>query len=466
MAGIHHKKNQLQQVEEQQQQHRFMVENGSSSSPFFPINPTYHHFPHQQIQHIPYNQQFFQYQQHPHYYRSMLEHQQHQEIRLFEPSPEVENNQVQGVSGAGTFFPLSFKLGMEGDSISKGYSGYGEEEEEVVVVRGGQEEDALIRIGSERYCSEAQARQTSLAVSHCWQNQEDSAIKQPFWKPFSNGNNSGNEREKNKQEDDEQMYRSPEESRTVFGELEAIYADNMTNNADRNNIRRIASESVVTAEDLPTIPVLPFDDSNKAESASVGGTEVEVEVEAEAEAEEEATRPGEVRKRKKAKRSGTSTTSSMSRFFESLVKKLAKHQEELQRRFMETIERLDQERKEREEAWREQELAKLQKETAARAHERSLASSREAALVSYLEKLTASGFLTALSQFRVQDTFVCRIEYFNFLQHFFTLATSVKLRRHLIVLHRDEVPWHFSCHQATPKNKGVFYKTSESIKRG
>ncbi|PHT57907.1 hypothetical protein CQW23_00270 [Capsicum baccatum] len=414
MAGIHHKRNQLQQVEEQQQQqHRFMVENGSSSSPFFPINPTYHHFPHQQIQHIPYNQQFFQYQQHPHYYRSMLEHQQHQEIRLFEPSPEVENNQVQGVSGAGTFFPLSFKLGMEGDSISKGYSGYGEEEEEVVVVRGGQEEDALIRIGSERYCSEAQARQTSLAVSHCWQNQEDSAIKQPFWKPlnaeFSNGNNSGNEREKNKQEDDEEMYRSPEEiqhnqqenkCRTVFGELEAIYADNMTNNADRNNIHRIASESVVTAEDLPTIPVLPFDDSNKAgeaattavaatpgagidigsESASVGGTEVE--------AEEEATRPGEVRKRKKAKRSGTSTTSSMSRFFESLVKKLANHQEELQRRFMETIERLDQERKEREEAWREQELAKLQKETAARAHERSLASSREAALVSYLEKLT------------------------------------------------------------------------------
>lgn len=408
MAGIHHQRNQLPQVEEHPQ-HRFRMENASISSTFFPINPSYH-YPHQQphsllqqIQHIPFSQQFLQYQ-HPHY-RSMLDHQQHQEIR-FEPSPESKNNEGQGVLGP--FLPLSFKLGMEADSgrsISNAYSCYEEEGE----IRGGQE-DALIR-GSERYCT--QARQTSLAVSHCWQNQEDSAIKQPFWKPlnteFSNGNNNSNiEREKNKQEEDQEMYPPPEEihhhqqiiksleenkCRVLFGELEAIYADNT--NAD---IHRVASESVLTAEDLPTnhnvsLPVLAFNDSNQAsgattamattaagidigsESASVGGRE----------AEAEATR-GEVHKRKRAKESRTST--SMSRFFESLVKKLANHQEDLQKRFMETIERLDQERKEREEAWREQELAKLQKEAAARAHERSLASSREAALVSYLEKLT------------------------------------------------------------------------------
>lgn len=381
MAGIHHERNQLPQVEEQQQQ-RFMVENASTSSPFFQINPSYH-FPQQQphpllqqINHIPFTQQFFQYQ-HPHY-RSMLDQQ--------EISPE-------GVSGS--YFPLSFKLGMEAaNNISKAsYSGYGEEGE----IRGGQE-DALIR-GSERYCT--QARQTSLAVSHCWQNQEDSAIKPPFWKPltsaeFSNGNNNSNEREKEIIHHQQQpIIKSLEENKcrvVLFGELEAIYSDNT--NAD--HIHRIASESVLTADDLPTnhnvsFPVLAFNDSNQAsgattamattaagidingsESASVGGRE--------AEAEAEATR-GEVHKRKRAK-------DSMSRFFESLVKKLANHQEDLQRRFMETIERLDQERKEREEAWREQELAKLQKEAAARSHERSLASSREAALVSYLEKFT------------------------------------------------------------------------------
>ncbi|CAN4076671.1 unnamed protein product [Withania somnifera] len=336
----------------------------------------------------------------------MLDHKQHQEIR-FEPSPEGKNNEGHGVLGP--FLPLSFKLGMEADSgrsISNAYSCNEEEGE----IRGGQE-DALIR-GSERYCT--QARQTSLAVSRCWQNQEDSAIKQPFWKPLSteisNGNNNNNiEREKNTQEEDQKIYRPPKEihnhqqiiksleennkSRVVFGELEAIYADNT--NAD---IHRIASESVLTAEDLQTshnvsFPVMAFNDSNQAsgattamattaagidigsESASVGGRE----------ADAEATR-GEVHKRKRAKESRTST--SVSRFFESLVKKLANHQEDLQKRFMQTIERLDQERKEREEAWREQQLAKLQHEAAVRAHEKSLASSREATLVSYLEKLT------------------------------------------------------------------------------
>ncbi|XP_059274817.1 trihelix transcription factor DF1-like [Lycium ferocissimum] len=402
MAGIHHQRNQPPaQVEEQKQQQRFLMENASTSSPFYPINSSYH-FPHQQphpllqqIHHIPFTQQFFQYQQHPHY-RSMLDHQQHQEIRL-DPSAEVENND---------FFPLSFKLGMEGDSVSKASSGYGEEGE----IR---QEDALIR-GSEGYCT--QPRQTSLAVSHCWQNQEDSAIKQPFWKPlnteFSNGNNNSNESEKNKQEEDQEMY-PPEEiqhhqqiiknleenkCRVLFGELEAIYATNADNTNATTNIHRIASESVLTAEDLPTnhnvcIPVV-FNDSNQASGATtamattIAGSESASVGEREAELEVEATR-GEVNKRKRRKKAKEGTTStSMTRFFESLVKKLADHQEDLQRKFMEAIERLDEERKEREETWREQEWARLEKEAAARAHERTLASSREAVLVSYLEKLT------------------------------------------------------------------------------
>ncbi|MCD9644397.1 hypothetical protein HAX54_032595 [Datura stramonium] len=378
MAGIHHERNQLEQVEEQQQQ-RFMVENASTSSLFFPINPSYHlhqQQPHpllQQIHHIPFTQQFFQYQ-HPHY-RSMLDHQQHQEIIS-----------AEGVSGS--YFPLSFKLGIEDAKAS--YSGYGEEEEGGEI-RGGQE-DALIR-GSERYCT--QTRQTSLAVSHCWQNQEDSAIKQPFCKPliseeFSNGNNNSNEREKEYPPEEiihhqqQPITKSVEEENkcrvVLFGELEAIYSDN----TNAHHIHRIASESVLTADDLPTnhnvsFPVLAFNDSNQA-----SGTMATIDING---SESASVGEAKVHKRKRPKKSaGTST--SMSRFFESLVKKLANHQEDLQRRFMETIERLDQERKEREEAWREQELAKLQKEAAARAHERSLASSREAALVSYLEKLT------------------------------------------------------------------------------
>uniref|UniRef100_M1D3T6 Myb-like domain-containing protein n=2 Tax=Solanum tuberosum TaxID=4113 RepID=M1D3T6_SOLTU len=335
-----------QQSADVEEQHRLMVENNAStSSPFYTINPNYH-FPQphpllQQINNLPITQQFFQYQ-HPHYRSMSMLEQQQEEIRL-DHSQTAELVQ-------GSFFPVS-------------------------EIRGGQE-DALIR-GSERYCT--QPRQTCLAV---WQNQEDSAIiKQPFWKPLSAEFSNGNATERNKQDEDQEMYRSEEihhqqhiiksleeenKPRVLFGELEAIYGD---------DIHRIASESVLTRNHNVSFPELAVNDSNQAmaveidnnigsESASVGGREVEA-----------------VHKRKRARES-------MSRFFKSLVKKLGKQQEDLQRSFMETIERLDQERKEREQVWRERELAKLQKEEAARAHERSLASSRESALVSCLEKLT------------------------------------------------------------------------------
>ncbi|XP_016435851.1 uncharacterized protein LOC107762050 [Nicotiana tabacum] len=393
MAGIHQHRNRNQQPQveqqQQQQQHRFIMENASTSSPFFPINYS-HHYPPQQPNPLlqPFTQQFFQYQ-HLHY-RSILEQQQHQDIRL-ELNAEGENHQVQGVSVP--FFPLSFKE----DSSSKGE----------------REEDALIR-GSEGYCNEA--RQTSLAVSHCWQNQEDSAIKQPFWKPlcaeFSNGNNNNsNESEKNKQEEDQEMYpdeihqqqiiKSLEENkcRVVFGELEAIYATNAeTNTTATTNIHRMASESVLTAEDLPinnnnnvSFPVATCNDSNQTSGPTAIATTTPgaIDIGSDSASVGEATREDEVhnkRKRRRKAKEGTSIT--MARFFESLVKKLVNHQEDLQKRFMETIERLDQERKEREETWREQELAKLKKEAAVRAQERTLASNREAALVSYLEKLT------------------------------------------------------------------------------
>lgn len=138
--------------------------------------------------------------------------------------------------------------------------------------------------------------------------------------------------------------------RVVFGELEAIC------------IRGIASES---ADNLPTNHNVTFPELalNEAMVNKMDNT------------------MGKFHKRKRGK-------DEWGRFFKSLVKKLANHQEDLQRSLMETMEWLDQERKEREELWREKELEKLQNEEAARAHERRLASTREAALVSCLEKLT------------------------------------------------------------------------------
>lgn len=80
--------------------------------------------------------------------------------------------------------------------------------------------------------------------------------------------------------------------------------------------------------------------------------------------------------------------SPMAEFFEDLVKQVMDHQENLQRKFSEVMDRLNEERRAREEAWRTEELAHFEREAAARAHEKAMAKSREAMIVSYLEKIT------------------------------------------------------------------------------
>ncbi|KAH9326498.1 hypothetical protein KI387_006676 [Taxus chinensis] len=93
--------------------------------------------------------------------------------------------------------------------------------------------------------------------------------------------------------------------------------------------------------------------------------------------------PSRIKKRKRKQH-----FQSMAIFFESLVKQLMEHQEELHRKFLEAIERREQERLNREEAWRRQEMARLTRETEIRAQEQALASTREAALVAFLQKFT------------------------------------------------------------------------------
>lgn len=89
------------------------------------------------------------------------------------------------------------------------------------------------------------------------------------------------------------------------------------------------------------------------------------------------------RKRRRQRR-----LSSLAAFFERLVRQLVDHQEALHNRFLESMERREQERATREESLRLQEAAKAAREASARAQERALASAREAAIVSFLEKIT------------------------------------------------------------------------------
>jgi hypothetical protein len=85
---------------------------------------------------------------------------------------------------------------------------------------------------------------------------------------------------------------------------------------------------------------------------------------------------------------GEGSGSNMMRFFEGLMRQVTERQEEMQQRFIEAIERREQERVVREEAWRRQEVARLAREQDALERERAVAESRDAAVVSFIQSVT------------------------------------------------------------------------------
>ncbi|TQD95558.1 hypothetical protein C1H46_018851 [Malus baccata] len=75
-------------------------------------------------------------------------------------------------------------------------------------------------------------------------------------------------------------------------------------------------------------------------------------------------------------------------FFERLMKDVIQKQEDLQKRFLETIEKREQERIVREEAWRMQEMARINREREILAQERSIKAAKDAAVMSFLQKVS------------------------------------------------------------------------------
>ncbi|CAL9030644.1 unnamed protein product [Prunus brigantina] len=98
---------------------------------------------------------------------------------------------------------------------------------------------------------------------------------------------------------------------------------------------------------------------------------------------------------RKRKRGGASTSSSgsgstrkMMEFFEVLMKQVMRKQETMQQRFLEVIEKREQDRTIREEAWKRQEMARLTREHELMSQERAISASRDAAIISFLQKIT------------------------------------------------------------------------------
>jgi hypothetical protein len=90
-------------------------------------------------------------------------------------------------------------------------------------------------------------------------------------------------------------------------------------------------------------------------------------------------------KRKRGGRAGGSKK--MMSFFEGLMQQVVQRQEEMQRRFLETMEKREAERTAREEAWRRQEVARLNREQEQLVQERAAAASRDAAIINFLHRI-------------------------------------------------------------------------------
>ncbi|KAJ4804107.1 Trihelix transcription factor GT-2 [Rhynchospora pubera] len=381
------------------------------------LQPHYSHF----HSHIPFTQQLFQ--QHHH----SQNHHVHHHFQLFNPTPHTQQDHHErtrlmvhqqlgldpesgpensgggggpsaGSGGGGThaapsFFnvAMGFKL-----AVDTGTSGGGTGEDDVILPGGGS--------GA---------------------GEEESAIKEPSWRPLDiDFISSNNKRCKEKEPDaapsspqqpPAKYFKKGSEAGNgnnykLFSELEAIYKPGSssgfadcsvaggTGSAGGNtaggsggdgvdctgtgmgNQTGAGSGSGLTGDENPLInePVGLGD-------ISMAPTATETSAGEEATPVKKASKSGGEGRRKRRRQR---RLSSLAAFFERLVRQLVDHQEALHNRFLESMERREQERASREESWRLQEAAKAAREATARAQERALASAREAAIVSFLEKIT------------------------------------------------------------------------------
>ncbi|KAK6236679.1 hypothetical protein QUC31_020469 [Theobroma cacao] len=375
------------------EQQQLMDDDGSSSAVFSISNPPQYH--HQQSPFHPNYPQHSQQQQkqQQNLFQQLssvpVTHQlfQHQQFQPFEQQAEPAHHHVHQQP----FLAVNFKLGLNENSGKK----------EAALALNQQPNDATFFDGNEQHVhGNRRPQQHSLLMPHCWHPQEDSPIKEPFWKPLNRcedrqcSGDGAREMEGNKYNKvlqppgqcPSERSKNLDNKYRLFGELEAIYGL-----AKGGETTQAGSGSALTGENSPTnvglsMPLSEFQGHNVGANCGGGNVAHGVDHGSETSIGEEAS----IRKieKKKRKRKMKEQLSSMIGFFECLVKQVTDHQEGLHKRFLEVIERMDKERTGKEESWRRQEAEKRNREAFARAHEQALATSREALIVSYLEKIT------------------------------------------------------------------------------
>ncbi|XP_058781109.1 stress response protein NST1-like [Vicia villosa] len=101
---------------------------------------------------------------------------------------------------------------------------------------------------------------------------------------------------------------------------------------------------------------------------------------------------GSARKKMRKRKVVKEELSMMNSFLKRLVKRVVNHQEALQNKLLEVIDRMERRRIEREENWRREENELYEREAIVKARERDLAKRRESSIVSSIEKITGRKF--------------------------------------------------------------------------
>ncbi|EHA8590401.1 trihelix transcription factor GTL1 [Cocos nucifera] len=150
----------------------------------------------------------------------------------------------------------------------------------------------------------------------------------------------------------------------------------------------IAMPTRVAPELTPATGVAPSGISGSATAAGISFSSNTSSSSSSESDDEETVEAGGSREGRKRKRSGSGSSRKMMAFFEGLMKQVMERQESMQQRFLETIEKREQDRMIREEAWRRQEVARLNREHDLLAQERAMAASRDAAIISCIQKIS------------------------------------------------------------------------------
>ncbi|XP_011081350.1 trihelix transcription factor GTL1 isoform X2 [Sesamum indicum] len=151
-----------------------------------------------------------------------------------------------------------------------------------------------------------------------------------------------------------------------------------------------AGAGTAATRDAPAVSLFnAFGVSSSSNSSSSSEGEDDQDEDEEEDVEMELTGNPHNRKRKRSHRAGSADNDErMMDFFEGLMKQVMQKQEAMQQKFLEAIEKREQDRMIREEAWKRQDMARLAREHELTAQERAISASRDAAIIAFLQKIT------------------------------------------------------------------------------